>query len=84
MLLKRHIISETEESEEVKNIVICEQDKIQIEKDFELEEILTPKPESEKEQNNNTSHKAANKYIVEDGKIFRIVIKLIYIYLIVK
>ena len=84
LLLKRHGINENEESQKAKNIVEIDKDKIQIEKHFESEEVLALKPENVKEQNDNASQKAANKYIFEDGKILRIFIKLVHIYLIVK
>ena len=69
LLLKRHTVNENEGSEEVKNTVESNKDKIKAEKDFESEVISTPKSENEKEENENTSQKAASKYIIEDGKI---------------
>ena len=81
LLLKRHTVNETEGSEEVKNTVESNKDKIKAEKDFESEEISTPKSENEKEENENTSQKAANKYIIEDGKTLLILIQIKFIFI---
>ena len=72
-------MSEIEKSGEVKETMKNKKSISNAEIDHELKELWAPNNESIKVENENSSEKAANKYIIEDGKALLILIQIKFI-----
>ena len=74
LLLKRHVISETEGSQEVKDTIKDKNSLNNFEMNFKSDKFWSSNNDSIKVENDSTSQKDANKYIIEEGKALMIYI----------